>query len=85
MQNTVTQAEIDNLISRSQITVKSVFGKCTIVAVQLPNGFVMVESSACVDPMNYDEIKGMNICIQRIKDKLWELEGYRLQYQIGGR
>lgn len=84
MQNTITQADIDKLIANSQISVKSVFGKCTIVAVQLPDGFVLVESSASVDPMNYNEVMGMNICIQKIKDKLWELEGYRLQCQLGG-
>jgi hypothetical protein len=84
MQNTITQSDIDQLIAKSQITVKSVFGKCTIVSVQLPNGFIMVESSASVDAMNYNEVQGMNICIQKIKDRLWELEGYRLQCELAG-
>lgn len=83
--NTITQSDIDNLIARSQINVKTVFGKCTVVAVQLPNGFVLVESSACVDPMNYSEAQGMAICIERIKNKLWELEGYNLQCTLGGK
>lgn len=82
--NTITQVEIDNLIRESQINVKTVFGKCTIVAVQLKNGFVLVESSSCVDPMNYSEAIGMSICIERIKNRLWELEGYKLQCIIGG-
>ena len=63
---------------------KTVFGKCTIVAVQLKNGFVLVESSSCVDPINYSEAIGMSICIERIKNRLWELEGYKLQCMIGG-
>ena len=82
--NTITQAQIDKMIQESQIQVKTVFGKCTIVAVQLKNGFVLVESSSCVDPMNYSEAMGMAICIERIKNKLWELEGYKLQNEIGG-
>lgn len=82
--NTVTEAHIDSLIRESQISVKTVFGKCTIVAVQLKNGFVLVESSSCVDPMNYNEAMGMSICIDRIKNKLWELEGYKLQHELGG-
>lgn len=83
-QNIITQEQIDNLIRESQVNVKTVFGKCTIVAVQLKNGFVLVESSACVDPMNYDEALGMSICMERIKNRLWELEGYKLQYELGG-
>ena len=82
--NTVTQEQIDALIRESQISVKTVFGKCTIVAVQLKNGFVLVESSSCVDPLNYNEAMGMSICIDRIKNKLWELEGYKLQNELGG-
>ena len=84
MKNTVTQAEIDNLVLKSQISVKTMFGKCTVVALQLPNGFVIVESSSCVDPMNYSEAQGVAICMERIKNKLWELEGYKLQCALKG-
>lgn len=85
MKNTITQSDIDNLIGLSQVIATQVFGKCTIISVQLPNGFVMVESSACVDPMNYDKVMGINICMQKIKNRLWELEGYRLQCELGGK
>lgn len=84
MQNKVIQADIDNLIELSQVSVSRVFGKCTIVSVQLPNGFVLVESSACVNPMNYDEAMGISICMEKIKNRLWELEGYKLQCELGG-
>ena len=57
--NIVTQEHIDNLIRESQINVKTVFGKCTIVSVQLKNGFVIVESNTCVNPINYDEAMGI--------------------------
>lgn len=80
--NTVTQSDIDNLMGRSQITTMTMHGKCTIVVVQLPNGFVLVESSSCVDPKNYDEKLGRQICLNNIKEKLWELEGYRLQNEL---
>ena len=82
--NTVTLEHIDNLIRESQVSVKTVFAKCTIVAVQLKNGFVIVESSSCVDPINYNEAMGVSICMERIKNKLWELEGYKLQNELGG-
>ena len=76
---TITQEYIDDIISDSDIDVYTVFDKCTIVACRLPNGFVIVESSACVDPKNYDEKLGFDICMNKIKDKVWELEGYILQ------
>ena len=82
--NTVTEEQINKIIENADVKVKTVFGKCTIVTVQLKNGFVITESSACVDPINYDEVVGINIGMDKIKNKLWELEGYRLQCMIGG-
>jgi hypothetical protein len=79
MSNTVTAGHIEAILKESTIEVKTVFNKCTVVYCQLPNGFIIVESSACVDPANYDEKLGTNICMDRIRNKLWELEGYLLQ------
>lgn len=80
--NTVTKDHIEEIMNHSKVTVQTVFDKCTVVTCQLPNGFVIVESSACVDPANYDEDMGVEICMQRIVDKVWELEGYRLQADL---
>ena len=78
----VPKEVIDDLIARSEITVKTLFGKTTVVAMKLPSGFVLVESSSCVDPLSYDEAVGVQICKQRLENKLWELEGYRLQERL---
>jgi len=78
----VTQEQIDKLINGAVVQTTTVFDKCTIVAVKLSNGFILVESSACVDPENYDEALGRDICLGNIEDRLWELEGYALQKQI---
>ncbi len=75
----VTQAEIDTLLSGADVQVRTEFGKCTVVTVRLRNGFILTESSACVDPANYDAELGKRLCLQRIKNRLWELEGYALQ------
>lgn len=82
MKNSVTQETIDQLLAGSEIHVETVFDKATIVAVKLPSGFVLTESSGAVDPANYDEEIGKSICLDKIKDKLWELEGYRLQTKL---
>lgn len=80
--NSVTQAQIDRLIDEASITVMSMDNKTTIVKATLKNGWIIVESSSCVDPINYDENLGKSICIERIKNKLWELEGYKLQCEL---
>lgn len=79
---TVTQDEIYELVSKAEIKAHTMFGKTTVVAVQLENGFVLVESSSCVDPKNYDEVVGYEICMNRIMNKLWEMEGYLLQKKV---
>lgn len=82
-ENTVTQRDIQNILSKTVIEVQhKVFGKTTVVMAQLPSGFVITESSSCVDPENYDEKIGLEICIDRITNKIWELEGYVLQKKL---
>jgi hypothetical protein len=77
--NTVTAEEIDALMKDAEISISTTHEKCTVVSVKLKNGFVLTESSACVDKANYDVEMGTKICLQRIKDKLWAFEGYVLQ------
>lgn len=79
---TVTQEHIDAIIEASDVAVTTAYDKCTVVNVKLPNGFVITESSACVDPRNYDKEMGIEICMEKIKNKLWELEGYKLQCEL---
>ena len=80
--NSVTWEQVEDIMFNSEIKIHTVFDKCTIVACKLPNGFVIVESSACVDPNNYDEDKGIDACLGKIADKIWELEGYNLQNEM---
>ena len=82
MKNTVTAARIKELLSASQIDTCTKFGKVTVVTVRLPNGFVLVESAGAVDLANYSEQIGRDICLGRIENKLWELEGYRLSAHL---
>ncbi|HHB1882443.1 TPA: Gp49 family protein [Bacillus cereus] len=82
MKNTVTQEDINNILEKTHWTVEEFHGKCTVVVAQLPNGFILTESSACVDPVNYDVNIEIEICKKRITDQIWYLEGYRLQCAI---
>lgn len=82
MKNTITQEDIDLIVERTHWTVEEFHGKCTVVIAKLPNGFILTESSACVDPANYSMEIGVQCCKERIINKIWELEGYRLQCAI---
>ena len=44
--NIVTEEQINKIMENADIKVKTVFGKCTIVTVQLKNRFIITESSA---------------------------------------
>ncbi|WP_293969139.1 Gp49 family protein [uncultured Ruminococcus sp.] len=82
MKNTVTKQQIDELLAKSEIKVETVYDKVTVVNCKLPNGFVITEASGAVDPANYDEEIGKEICMNRIENKLWELEGYSLSKKL---
>ena len=76
MKNAVTKQQIDELLKKSEFRIETVYNKVTMVSCKLPNGFVINEASGAVDPANYDEKIGEKICMERIENKLWELEGW---------
>jgi hypothetical protein len=78
----VTEDQIRTILAESEIKVFKMFDKCTMIACKLPNGFIVTESSSCVDPENFDEVIGYDICMNRIANKIWELEGYALQKKV---
>lgn len=80
MNNTVTiddvKANMQDVIVRTLVD----FDKpTTYVTVRMLNGFTVRESATCVDPDNYDEEIGKQICMKKIEDKIWFLLGYQLQ------
>ncbi|MEC0242776.1 Gp49 family protein [Paenibacillus dokdonensis] len=81
--NTVTQEQVVAIMNNSEYEViHKIFGKQCIVVAKLPSGFTVVGESACVDPANYVESIGEEIAKKRIENKLWELEGYKLQNSL---
>ncbi|WP_416730295.1 Gp49 family protein [Fictibacillus sp. JL2B1089] len=78
--NKVTAEQIEGIMQASEFEVfHRVFDKQCLVVAKLPNGFTVVGESACVDPDNYVEEIGEKIAKDRIKNRIWELEGYALQ------
>lgn len=82
--NTIVQSDIDEIIARATIEVSKLGEKTCCVHVRLANGFEMTETSSCVDPANYSESMGRTICLRKIQDRLWLLEGWRLQCALHG-
>ena len=82
MKNSITKEDIDLILAKTYIKVEQYGDKTTVLMATLPNGFVIVESSSCVDPANFDMKIGEQICMQKLEDKIWELEGYRLQCEL---
>ena len=82
MKNKVTKEDVENFIK--ELEVEKFGEKTTIVKAVLQNGFVLVEHSSCVDPINFDMELGKQICIERIENKIWELLGFKLQCTLLG-
>lgn len=82
MNNTITKKDIDNILKDTLIKVEQFGPKTTVLKATLPNGFVIVESSSCIDPENFSMKIGEEICMDKLIDKIWELEGYRLQCEL---
>ena len=73
----VSQKMVDEFITKTEVTTMG--EKTTVVRAVLRNGFEIVESSSCVSPENYDEELGAEICLEKIRDKVWFLLGFLLQ------
>ena len=79
---TITKERIDRLMNTAEYDVITMYDKLTIVCAKLENGFVLTESSGCIDPANYDVKVGVALCKSKIRQKLWEMEGYALQKDL---
>ena len=80
--NTITEECIEGCIESCEFI--KLGNKTTCCLLTLRNGFEICATSACVDPNNYDHDIGCKLARQRAVDKVWELEGYKLQCGMPG-
>ena len=78
----VTDEIIDNFIK--SIDIQTIGEKTTLVRVTLVNGFELVESSSCVVAANYSEKLGTEECLKKLREKIWLLLGFTLQWAVSG-
>lgn len=72
----IPKEKIDAICAECEEQVWEPFPGITIVAWQMPNGFVISEQSGTIDPAEYSLEIGVKCCRERLTDKVWELEGY---------
>ena len=82
MINHSVPADINEMIEQAKVKVVKAFGRCTMVAIQLPNGFIITESITNLDEASYNKETNTQICLERIKHKIRELEAYKPQSVI---
>jgi hypothetical protein len=78
----ISQQMVDAFIK--EVHPLTIGNKTALVRVVLVNGFELIEASACVDKENYSMEIGTEICLEKIKNKIWSYLGFLLQTGIGG-
>lgn len=81
-ENSVTIEQLNKLMDDSTKEFAYFDNTMTIAVVKLPCGFKVTGQSSCVDPANFDKVKGENYALENVKSKLWELEGYLLANRL---
>ena len=80
--NTIVEDNVNDFIKEYDV---SQWGdKTTIVNATLANGFIITESSSCVDPANFNMDIGASICKEKIQNKVWGFLGFMLQSAVKG-
>ena len=59
-------------------------GFCTVCALTLQNGYIVVGKSAPASPENFNAELGRKIAREDARRQIWALEGYRLRSQLAG-
>lgn len=76
----ITPDHIESLIASEKF--ERVGIKTTLCLLTLINGFEIVGTSGIVNPAKYDATIGNSIAKENAIEKIWELEGYRLQWLL---
>ena len=75
----ITEEEVDYMVENAEdIQFYHFQGTTTIVCLlTLENGFSIVGSGACINMADFDQNMGEEIALNKAKEQIWELEGYR--------
>lgn len=80
----LTPDDIARFFDAGTCSVSTLGEKTTCVAFTAPTGFVLCDYSSCVRPENCDQEIGATLCKDGIRDDLWTLLGFVLQWADNG-
>jgi hypothetical protein len=71
---------LNDMLAKVDKTVYTVLPDTTTTVCQLfmKNGYVVIGTSACVDPKRFNRAEGEKYSFENAVDELWPLEGYLL-------
>ena len=75
-----TSVTLNGMLEKVVKTVYTVLPDTTTTVCQLfmQNGYVVLGTSGCVDPKNFNRATGEKFAYEKAIDALWPLEGYLL-------
>lgn len=62
-----------NEYNQAEKTIHVDYDNLIVMSVKLKNGYILVEHSICMDPKDFDINKGIEICKEKILNKLLEI------------
>jgi len=79
-----TSVTLDTMLKKVKNTTYTVLPDTTTTVCQLhlESGFVVLGTSACVDPSKYNQALGEKYSYEDAINKMWPLEGYLLSEKI---
>ena len=76
--------DIDRFVAYSGYQNIGVSGKSTLIRAAMISGFQEYEVSSCIDPKNYSAQIGYENGMKHVKDRLWKMLGFVLQWADHG-
>ena len=73
----VTLEEVEEAIGKVEFSTVGV--KTTLCVITMKNGFEVLASSSCVNPINYNQAIGEKYSLLIAKDQVWQLLGFLKQ------
>ena len=68
----IKEEEVEKLVKEGTVNLMTMpNGVTTYVELELASGFKVIETSTCCSKELYDENLGLEICMRKIKDRLW--------------
>lgn len=78
---TVSLADIHAKVKKTTYTILP-DTTTTVCQLHMENGYVILGTSACVDPANFNQAVGEKFAYEDAINKAWPLEGYLLAEEI---